>query len=774
MAMAVKSEFGESGFDVWNQWSSGAKNYKEKDARDVWKSIHPTGKKGTITISTLIKEAKNHGWVLPDEQISESELRERKKEAAARRKKARDKALVAEKALEAGREVVSEAATRIIEELTIDSGKSAYLDRKKVGAFDVRFVERSFLVVCTGDPDEGGELFVELITDKDAVSSFYGQEGEKPPFKFIKPGALLIPARDIDGRIWNIQIIWPVSGKKSFLKYGCKQGTFHLIGTPTPDGVIGIAEGYATAVSVHQAMDWPVAVAWDAGNLEIVALNLRKRYPDAVQIILGDDDHENPKNPGRIKACRAANLVGGVARFPHFETPAGKTDWNDLHVAQGLDAVREQLNAPPSADELPQKGEQMPERVQPSVPTWAWHAKLARANNGSLKSCVFNLDTILQNHETWAGAFALDEFANQINRTLPVPYNRKPGIVTTIDGMEISSWMGNPANYGLVVSGDMAMNVIELVASRNRYNPVVDYLDSLTWDGEERVPYMLADFFGTAKNDYTAAVSLSWLISAVARVRKPGCKVDTMVILEGEQGVRKSTAIRDLCGEAWFAEATESPQNKDFFQGLPGRWFMEIGEMESFNKADLSRIKLIMSSQVDHYRPTYGRYVLPFPRQCIFVGTTNEFTYLKDDSGARRFLPVRTTSIDADALREARDQLWAEADVRFGRGEKWWEFPESTVEEQDARYDEDVWRVPIYRWLYGEFPKEKYPEYYYPIETGAPLKKTILFDVMRYALGFDVSRMPKHEKNRVAKVMRKLGWEQSGTMNRARAWQMRE
>lgn len=179
----------------------------------------------------------------------------------------------------------------------------------------------------------------------DSGPSPYLQRKRTKPYglKFSR-GSIVVPVRTFGGDLVGLQFIDADGGKK-FLIGTAKQGAFHLIGEITPDKPVAVAEGYATGATVHEATGLPVLVVFDAGNLSPVASELRRRYPQARVVICGDDDHATPGNPGKTKAENAAHQVGGVAVFPGFKEPEGRTDWNDLHTEQGLKAVRDQLRA---------------------------------------------------------------------------------------------------------------------------------------------------------------------------------------------------------------------------------------------------------------------------------------------------------------------------------------------------------------------------------------------------------------------------------------------
>jgi putative DNA primase/helicase len=198
---------------------------------------------------------------------------------------------------------------------------------------------------------------------------------------------------------------------------------------------------------------------------------------------------------------------------------------------------------------------------------------------------------------------------------------------------------------------------------------------------------------------------LRWLlVSAVARVMAPGCKVDTMVILEGRQGARKSSALRAMFGE-WFSDTPIEVGSKDSYLSLRGRWCLEWAELDSLSRSEAARVKAYTSSATDVYRPPYGHRTVEIPRQCVFVGSTNEDEYLRDPTGARRFLPVRVGDIALELIERDRDQLWAEAVTAYRSGERWW--PATELErslcgdEQEQRYASDAWEALIAQWLSG-------------------------------------------------------------------------
>jgi putative DNA primase/helicase len=316
---ALKSEFGEAGFAVWDDWSATGGNYDARETKGTWRSLRP----GSVGLGWLINVAKARGHKFARPELSADERKARKAAQRKRRAELEAQAQADGEALAAWQRRVAEACLALDREHLADSGKSDYLQRKKVGAYGLRFVSHG-VVVLTHLTDQR----IELISGRDDINRFFERQrggeldAETTSFKYLKYGTIAVPLRDADGALWAFQFV-NATGSKQFLKFGRKQGLWHLVTSEASIeaekiNIFGVAEGYATAASVHQATGWPVAVAFDAGNLKPVCEALRRLYPDARLVVCGDDDHANPKNPGRAKAQAAAAAVGGVALWPDF------------------------------------------------------------------------------------------------------------------------------------------------------------------------------------------------------------------------------------------------------------------------------------------------------------------------------------------------------------------------------------------------------------------------------------------------------------------------
>jgi putative DNA primase/helicase len=239
------------------------------------------------------------------------------------------------------------------------------------------------------------------------------------------------------------------------------------------------------------------------------------------------------------------------------------------------------------------------------------------------------------------------------------------------------------------------------VARENRYNPIVEYLNSLTWDGTQRLDRWMVKLLGAPDNAFVRLVSPKVLISAVARAIDPGCKVDTVLVLEGEQGIKKSSAIAALFGEQYTAESVSLfDQHNKMVMSMMGAWVVELAEFVAIARSHHASVKGLISMRRDRVVLPYARLATSHPRRCIFFGTINpEATgYLTDSTGNRRYWPVAVTRIDLEDIAKHRDQLWAEAAYRYSTGERWWLEPEeerAASSEQSEREEEDAWVEPL-------------------------------------------------------------------------------
>lgn len=331
-----------------------------------------------------------------------------------------------------------------------------------------------------------------------------------------------------------------------------------------------------------------------------------------------------------------------------------------------------------------------------------WREKLQCTAKGTTLTNAFNAALPLLYDPDLHGAVAYDQLRRQISIMRPIPFEANAPCPWE-DRHDIAFSVWCQAN-NLNISVKTAAEAATLVAQKNKHHPVRQYLDGLEWDGCPRISRWLPFYCGTEDTPYAHVVGRKWMIAAVARAMTPGCKVDTCLILEGEQGIMKSTALAALGGE-WYTDEIEDLTSKDAAMQASRVWIVEMGELSAMSRTEKAAVKAFLSRSVDQFRPAYGRHIATMPRQCVFAGTTNQREYLEDETGNRRFWPILCTRIQIEELKRDRDQLWAEAVAAFNEGECWWlEDDQSKKAAQDAAADrlrEDPWTSKIYEWVTG-------------------------------------------------------------------------
>lgn len=307
------------------------------------------------------------------------------------------------------------------------------------------------------------------------------------------------------------------------------------------------------------------------------------------------------------------------------------------------------------------------------------------------KRTARNLCTILSSDPEIVDALRLNEHSNVVE------YNGEPLSDTDVTELRLRI----AALYDLEASAPTVQELAIWQAGHNSYHPVRDYLDGLKWDGTPRLDDFLVRLAGAPDTEITRTLTRRWAISAVARIMQPGCKVDTVLVLVGGQGLGKSTLFAAL-GGAWFKDTPIDLRSKDAYIALRGAWLYELAELAATRPRDAETVKAFLSAPVDHYRPPYGRNEVAQKRQCVFVGTTNEATFLNDPTGARRFWPIPVSGrIEPARVAAERDQLWAEAVQAYRAHERWWlelNEADALTEAQDEYQTCDPWGEVLRIW----------------------------------------------------------------------------
>jgi hypothetical protein len=387
-----------------------------------------------------------------------------------------------------------------------------------------------------------------------------------------------------------------------------------------------------------------------------------------------------------------------------------------------------------------------------------WRKLAIRGDRGGLLAVVQNAHLALVHEDALRNAFAYDEMlcAPILRHAIGQPQAicAPPRVLTDEDLVDLQRYL---QRAGLKrISGETVRDAVrEYARHQCAFHPVRDYLTAVKWDGIPRLETWLIVYLGAEDIPYTRAIGRMFPISMVARIYQPGCKADHMLVLEGPQGELKSTACSILGGQ-WFSDALPDVTNgKDASQHLRGKWVIEVPEMHAMNRAEAALLKSFISRTTERYRPSYGRLEVIEPRQCVFVGTTNKQTYLRDPTGGRRFWPVLCGIIKIDRLARDRDQLLAEAVCSYHAGAQWW--PDKKFEheviapEQQQRYEADAWEETIARFL-------------------AARSKATIGEVARDAIGIETKRLGTSDQRRIMAAMELLGWARAGRTAGSRWW----
>lgn len=387
-------------------------------------------------------------------------------------------------------------------------------------------------------------------------------------------------------------------------------------------------------------------------------------------------------------------------------------------------------------------------RISPDRADWLQGA--VEDNVGRVLPVLANATHALRQAPELREVFSYDELQRQVivDRELPLAEGAEPRPVASpprpfsdADASQVQEWL---QRAGLPKIGrETVHQAIHLRAQERAFHPVRNYLNGLAWHGVKRLDGWLARYMRAEPSPYTSSIGRMFLIAAVARILDPGCKADYVLVLEGEQGVGKSRACATLGGD-WFSDSLpDVTRDKDAAQHLRGKWIVEISELSALNRVEAEALKSFISRPVERYRPPFGREEVVEPRQSVFIGTTNRSTYLGDDTGGRRFWPVRVAQVDVAALAADRDQLFAEAVAAYRAGAQWWpdaEFERQHIRpEQEARFEADAWELAIASFLAGR-------------------NRVQVSEVAREALFIETSKIGTKEQRRIAAVLSRLGW----------------
>lgn len=522
-------------------------------------------------------------------------------------------------------------------------------------------------------------------TSRDGEYIFYSYDA-----LFLNPDNVLALYRD-----WRDVSAWPMSSRQAGIVRRAAKKQADPMDKP------GLVGAFCRAYSIRDAIAAFVP--------EYVPCDVPDRYTyaggsTAAGVIIYDDKFSfshHATDPASGQLCNAWDLVrihkyGPLDDDTDPDTPANQRPSykamcsyasDDSRVkAQILEDRRTEADVFDTLDSSPAPDSS-------TAPNWT--DKLKMTDKGTLVQSIENAVTVLSNDPDLVGCIALNELQNNIVAVKRLPWRDVGKESPWVDADDAQLRLYLEQLYGLT-SKDRIFDAVNVVAQANRFHPIRDYLAGCSWDGVPRVDTLLVDYLGADDTEYTRAVTRKTLVAAVARIYNPGCKFDYMLTLQGRQGLGKSAIIAKL-GGPWYSDTLTTVTGKEAYEQLVGVWIMEVGELAGMRIAESNAVKQFISKSSDRYRPAYGRRIQDFPRQCIFIGTTNEMQFLRDSTGNRRFWVVATPNdpardMWADLDAETVKQVWAEARHYYQAGEPLYlprELEEQAQQVQEGFEEED-------------------------------------------------------------------------------------
>lgn len=519
-----------------------------------------------------------------------------------------------------------------------------------------------------------------------------------------------------------------------------------------------LAEGAETALSVWQATGQEVWACLGISNITRAPI-----AGGAAVMVARDGDEAGSKADRSLR--RAIATLRGRGHDVGVATPPPGLDFNDVLQQDGEEEVRALLARALPADDF----------------STAWRNDLLYNDDGVPRPVLANAIHALRNAPEWLGVLWHNEFATvTVARAAPPWFASKSDWSDTTwsdrDDLLVADWL---QHQDILVPASIAGQAVEVVAHDQVFHPVREYLVSLSWDGIHRIDDWLSVYLGANDKPYMRSVGSRWLISAAARIFEPGAQADCALILEGPQGIRKSSALRAL-GKPWFTDRLSDLGSKDAAMETKGVWIIEIAELDTMSRSEVGTVKAFMTRTVDRFRPPYGKRLVDLPRQCVFAGSVNpEGGYLKDATGGRRFWPVSCGEIDLAALARDRDQLWAEACHRYRAGESWWletrELEALAGEEQAARYQGDAWDDLIRGYVEGKGNRSGNSYRDVTVDCGNDdVTDVSVAEILEHALNIEKGRWTQIDQNRVVRCLTSMGFERFRARRGAsREWRYR-
>jgi predicted P-loop ATPase len=598
-------------------------------------------------------------------------------------------------------------------------------------------------------------------TSCDGEFIFEQQEGV-----FLDPDKILATYKN-----WRDTSSWPVSSRQIAV---VKRTIAKQADPLAKAGVIG---AFCKAYSVQEAIEKFIPDVYKPS-----AMPGRYDYipaDSAAGVLIYEDKFafsHHATDPACGKLCNAFDVV----RLHKFGELDGKVDEDTTPIKlPSYQAMQELATADEGVRRELAQERQVQVNSEFHVEADDWQTLLEIDKKGTVLNTLKNLILILE-HDHQLQHIVFNQLGDSMEIKGPVPWVNVHKWWRDADDAQLISYIDR--SYGTFTARNYDVAVTKVTDDRS-YHPIREYLGRLPkWDGMLRIDTLLIDHLGASDNAYIRSVTRKILCAAIARVYEPGCKFDTMLVLNGPQGIGKSTLIAKLGGE-WFSDSLQlsDTQDKTAAEKLQGYWIFEIGELAGLRKAEVETLRSFLSRQNDIYRASFGRRVTPHPRQCVFIGTTNaEGGYLRDTTGNRRFWPVKVNgegSKKAWALtKEEVCQIWAEALVKYKAKEPL--FLDKNLSEIAAVEQRDAMEIDDREGLVREYLEKLLPNNWTKLsrkervdfingwgflkpEDGTEKRmKVCVNEIWIECFGKDPSNIKRHDGNELHSIMASMeGWE---------------
>lgn len=532
------------------------------------------------------------------------------------------------------------------------------------------------------------------------------------------------------------------NGNKRFTKGAAIDGGFFpLVSKEDKKNFFVICEGYATAATIREATGYPTVCAFVANNLMSVAEGIRNKYPNAQIIIAADNDQWrlNPKeraknnltppdsgaasewdlwaengwmeNIGIIKGKSAAAMVNGFLCYPDIPSdhPDKITDFNDI----GLEATKAEIDAV-----VKQTKQVLEERkAAPAVCKMGWKDRIfwSDRDKGIMdnKRPLHNAIIIMSGSEKYGEGFAYNEFDSKVYVIKPLPWDGNNKFEPRELGeSDLIRCQASLEVMGVKMGKLQTKDALTIAAEEIDFHPIRDYLTGLVWDKKPRLDTWLIDYASATEQprDYVEAVSRCWLMAAVKRIISPGAAFHHMLVLEGGQGLKKSSLLKEMAtihSREYFQDRLnfKTMNTREGIEALQGCMIVEFQELDGLSTSAVEAVKSWITLTEDEVQRKFENLMTKFPRQFVLAGTTNEDEWLNDPTGGRRFWAIKVGGmVDIDGLAKVKEQLWAEAYHRIKAEERYWIEPDDPiystfVKEQSERNVSDPWFNKVFEYV---------------------------------------------------------------------------